>query len=60
MTNWFKAFAADENGAITVDWVVLTASLVGLAIGIFLVMEAGTLATADNISASVEAIEVTN
>ena len=26
----FKAFRADESGAVTVDWVVLTAAIVGL------------------------------
>ena len=26
----FKSFRADESGAVTVDWVVLTAAIVGL------------------------------
>jgi Flp pilus assembly pilin Flp len=26
----FKAFAKDETGAVTVDWVVLTAALIGI------------------------------
>lgn len=32
MTNFFKRFAQDESGAVTVDWVVLTAAAVGLAL----------------------------
>lgn len=28
---WVKHFVAEEVGAVTVDWVVLTASTVGLA-----------------------------
>ncbi len=28
--NIFKSFANDEAGAVTVDWVVLTAAIVGL------------------------------
>ena len=28
--NFFKSFANDESGAVTVDWVVLTAAIVGL------------------------------
>ena len=28
----FKSFANDEAGAVTVDWVVLTAAIVGLGI----------------------------
>ncbi|MEL5878024.1 pilus assembly protein [Cereibacter sphaeroides] len=27
-----KKFRADENGAVTVDWVVLTAAIVGLGL----------------------------
>ncbi len=32
LTNIFKNFAKDESGAVTVDWVVLTAAIVGLGI----------------------------
>ena len=31
MLKFMKQFAADEDGAVTVDWVVLTAAVVGLA-----------------------------
>lgn len=34
MTNFFTNFVADESGAVTVDWVVLTAGIVGLAIAV--------------------------
>ena len=30
LINLFKSFANDESGAVTVDWVVLTAAIVGL------------------------------
>jgi len=30
LRNLFKKFHADESGAVTVDWVVLTAAIVGL------------------------------
>ena len=30
LLNLFKAFKSDESGAVTVDWVVLTAAIVGL------------------------------
>lgn len=30
LQNFFKAFTKDESGAVTVDWVVLTAAIVGL------------------------------
>lgn len=32
MIKFFKKFAKDEDGAVTVDWVVLTAAVVGLGI----------------------------
>jgi len=35
MINFFKNFSKDESGAVTVDWVVLTAAVVGLAVGAF-------------------------
>lgn len=30
LQNFLKAFTKDESGAVTVDWVVLTAAIVGL------------------------------
>lgn len=51
----FKAFLSDESGAVTVDWVVLTALLVGLAtpIGVNYVdqLTGATEAVRDGISA---------
>jgi Flp pilus assembly pilin Flp len=35
MMNFIKNFRKDEDGAVTVDWVVLTAAIVGLAIVAF-------------------------
>jgi Flp pilus assembly pilin Flp len=35
MTKFFKRFGKDECGAVTVDWVVLTAALVALAVVAF-------------------------
>jgi len=32
LINLFKTFRNDEDGAVTVDWVVLTAAVVGLGI----------------------------
>lgn len=34
MFKMFKKFRKDENGAVTVDWVVLTAAVVVLAAGV--------------------------
>ncbi len=32
LMNIFKRFQKDEDGAVTVDWVVLTAAIVGLGL----------------------------
>lgn len=40
MLNFIKNFAKDDAGAVTVDWVVLTAALVGL--GVALLATVGT------------------
>ena len=34
MLHFFKTFRSQDDGAVTVDWVVLTAAIVGLAVGI--------------------------
>lgn len=36
-----KSFFANESGAVTVDWVVLTAALVGLGIAVMSVVSGG-------------------
>ncbi len=36
--NSLRRFLRDEEGAITVDWVVLTAALVGLVLTIFTIL----------------------
>jgi Flp pilus assembly pilin Flp len=41
MIKFFKNFRKDENGAVTVDWVVLTAAVVGLAVAAALSIETG-------------------
>lgn len=42
MSSRIKSFYADESGAITVDWVVITAALVGLAIAATTTLGNGT------------------
>lgn len=41
MTKRFKYFRQDEDGAVTVDWVVLTAALVGLGVAVIAMVAAG-------------------
>ena len=42
MTKLFKNFLADDSGAVTVDWVVLTAAIVGLGVAVMASVSAGT------------------
>ena len=51
MLNYMKNFAADESGAVTVDWVVLTAAIVGLGIAVLTSVSTGAELMADNIEA---------
>ena len=41
LLNIFKSFKNDEAGAVTVDWVVLTAAIVGLGIVVMDVVGGG-------------------
>ena len=42
MIKFIKNFRKDEAGAVTVDWVVLTAAVVGLAVAAFTAIESTT------------------
>jgi Flp pilus assembly pilin Flp len=44
MIKFIKNFRKDEDGAVTVDWVVLTAAVVGLAIAAYSTIETNALA----------------
>ena len=46
--NKLQAFFKDEAGAITVDWIVLTAAVVGLAAVTIGVIQSGSEGLADN------------
>jgi len=41
MMNFIKNYKNDESGAVTVDWVVLTAAVVGLAVAAYTSIETG-------------------
>jgi len=41
MMKFIKNFRNDEDGAVTVDWVVLTAAVVGLAVAAYTSIETG-------------------
>ena len=47
MLNFIKNFRNDEDGAVTVDWVVLTAAVVGLAVAAYSTIETNSKALID-------------
>jgi len=47
-----KNFSRDEDGAVTVDWVVLTAAIVGLGLAVLSSVSGGTTSLADKISSN--------
>jgi Flp pilus assembly pilin Flp len=52
MTN-FSAFLNDETGAVTVDWVVLTAAIVGLGLVVFTFIQPAISRLASDIGSEV-------
>jgi Flp pilus assembly pilin Flp len=50
MLNTIRTFSADESGAVTVDWVVLTAALVGLGLAVMGVISGGIETLTGNIN----------
>ncbi len=54
MLNFIKNFRAEEDGAVTVDWVVLTAAIVGLGIAVLGSVRSGATTMAGNIESELE------
>lgn len=50
MARFFRTFAKREDGAVTVDWIVLTAAVVGLAVMIAIAMQDGTVSLGDKVA----------
>ncbi|MBP0481337.1 hypothetical protein [Sagittula salina] len=48
-----KLFLIDEDGAVTIDWVVLTAGMVALVIGAFHVLGDQTFALSDETATAI-------
>ena len=59
-----KSFARDDSGAVTVDWVVLTAAIVGLGIAVITAISGGVGGLGGGVASNlnnltVDAIDVT-
>lgn len=53
-------FARDEDGAVTVDWVVLTAAVVGLGIAVLTSVRTGTATVTSAISTQLSGTTITS
>ncbi|PRY25100.1 hypothetical protein CLV78_102277 [Aliiruegeria haliotis] len=58
MYDLIKTFRDDEDGAVTVDWVVLTAALVGLAIALMAAVAGGVDTATNEITTEMDAFAV--
>ncbi len=56
MLNFIKNFRKDEDGAVTVDWVVLTAAVVALAGAAYTSISTGTSSLTGSISTELGSI----
>lgn len=53
-----SSFIRDEAGAVTVDWVVLTAALVGLGLAVMTVVSEGIESTSNDIDGTLRADDI--
>ncbi len=60
MAPYIKNFIASESGAVTVDWVVLTAALVGLGLAVMAVISGGVQDLSGEIQAGLGTQDVGN
>ena len=54
MIKFIKKFRKDEDGAVTVDWVVLTAAVVALAGAAYSSIESGTESLTESTGSFIE------
>ena len=59
MIKFIKNFRKDENGAVTVDWVVLTAAVVALGAVAYQGIADGASGLADNVNTAMSGATVT-
>lgn len=60
MLKFIKNFRKNEDGAVTVDWVVLTAAVVGLGVAAYGSIETGTTTLTNNIGSYMSTLSIGN
>ncbi|MEL6411400.1 MAG: hypothetical protein AAGK67_09940 [Pseudomonadota bacterium] len=58
MIKFIENFRSEEDGAVTVDWVVLTAAVVGLGVAGVTAVNGGVVSLADRISSAVATADI--
>ena len=58
MHHHLRSFAADEDGAVTVDWVVLTAAIIGMCLTIVAGIRAAATDPAESLGANLTEMDV--
>lgn len=53
-----KKFHNEEDGAVTVDWVVLTAAVVGLGVVALVAVRSGTISLTDRINTYLQSVSI--
>ncbi|MCE8440683.1 Flp family type IVb pilin [Rhodovulum sulfidophilum] len=53
-----RRFLNDTSGAVTVDWIVLTAAIIGTCIAIFASIQSGAVGMGDSVRAALDAAGV--
>ena len=60
MQRFYQRFRRDEEGAVTVDWVVLTAAIIGLSVALLLIIANGATDKSDGVGARLENQEISS
>ena len=58
MRNLLMAFATEEDGAITVDWVIMTGLLIGLCLSVMLLFKPALTTNAGYLNNNINGMEV--
>ncbi len=58
MTQFFSSFIATEDGAVTVDWVVLCAAIVALGGAAYVAIESGATTLSGNTQSALEDVTI--
>jgi len=58
MTWKLKRFHEEDEGAVTIDWVVLTASIIGLSLAVIAIFGQATLDSSTGVGARLSSVEI--